>query len=142
MRSVGDIYFQVGFLLFGIGRSQFLVGTQTGLLLGLAGLGRHAHPFEFPFEGLAAFALGLLLLGQTLGLLVQPGGIVALPGNALAAVQFQDPAGYVIQEVAVVGNGDDGTLVLLQMGFQPLDGFGVQVVGGLVQKQYVRFLQE
>ena len=142
VRSVGDIDFEVGFFLLGVGRCHLLVSTQTGLLLGLTGLGRHAHPFEFPLQGLAALALGLLFLGKSLGLLFQPGGVVALPGNALAAVQFQDPAGYVVQEVTVVGDGNDRTLVLLQMGLQPLDGFGVQVVGGLVQKQHVRLLQQ
>ena len=39
-------------------------------------------------------------------------------------------------------NGDYRTLVLLQMGFQPLDTLRVQVVGGFVQQQHVRFLQQ
>ena len=38
--------------------------------------------------------------------------------------------------------GDDGTLVLLQVGLQPLDGFRVEVVGRLVEQQHVRFAQQ
>ena len=41
-----------------------------------------------------------------------------------------------------MGNGDDRALVLLQVRFQPLDGFGVQMVRGLVQQEDVRLLQE
>ena len=41
-----------------------------------------------------------------------------------------------------MGDGDDRPLVLLQVRFQPLDGFGVQVVRGLVQQEDVRLLQE
>ncbi len=52
--------------------------------------------------------LGLLFLLQPGLLLLQPGGVVALPGDALAAVELQDPAGDVVEEVAVVGDGDDG----------------------------------
>ena len=39
-------------------------------------------------------------------------------------------------------NGDDRTLVLLQMLLQPVDAFGVEVVGGLVQQQHVGLLQQ
>ena len=39
-------------------------------------------------------------------------------------------------------DGDDGAFVFLQMMFQPGDRFGVQMVGGLVQKQNVGLLQK
>ena len=45
-----------------------------------------------------------------------------------------------IEEVTVVGDGDDGALVLLQVALQPLDAFGIEVVGGLVEEQDVRLL--
>ena len=142
MRAVGDIDFQVGFLLFHIGRGHLLVSAQTGFLLGLAGLRGHPDPFQLAFQGLAPLALLLLFHGKAFGLLVQPGGIIPLPGNALAAVQFQDPAGHVVQEVTVMRNGNHRTLILLQMGFQPLDGFGIQVVGGLVQQEDIGLTQQ
>ena len=41
-------------------------------------------------------------------LLLEPAGVVALVRDALAAVELEDPAGHVVEEVAVVGDGDDG----------------------------------
>ena len=54
-RTVGDEYLQTFFFLFLVFVEQFVVARQTGFALGLTGLGRHAHPFEFAFERLAAF---------------------------------------------------------------------------------------
>ena len=71
-RSVRNVYFQIGLLLLGIGRGQFLVGSKTGFLLGLTGLGSHPHPLQLVLEGLAPLALLLLLHLQPLGLLLQP----------------------------------------------------------------------
>ena len=72
----------------------------------------------------------------------QVGGIVALVGEQLAAVDFADPFGHVIQEVTVVGYRKHGTLVGLEELLQPQHGFGIQVVGGLVQKQQVGSFQK
>ena len=47
-----------------------------------------------------------------------------------------------VEEVAVVGHGDDGALVLLQVGLQPLHRLGVEVVGGLVQQEDVGFSEQ
>ena len=60
----------------------------------------------------------------------------------MAAVEFEDPAGDVVEEVAVVGDRDHRALVLLQEPFQPGDRFGVQVIGRFVQEQHVRFRQQ
>ena len=140
--TVGDEDFE--FLLFLLDRlvQQFVVAVQARLSLGLAGLGGHAHPFQLALQGLLALALGFLLLGEALGLLLQPAAVVAFPGDALAAVQFQDPAGHVVEEVAVVGHGDDRALVLLQVLLQPVDRLGVEVVGGLIEQEDVGFLQQ
>ena len=108
----------------------------------MACLGSHPGPLEFVFQGLAALALLLLFHRQALGLLLQPRGIVPLPGNALATVEFQDPSCDVVEEVAVVRDGDDRALVLLQMGLEPLDTLGIEVVGRLVEKQHVGLLQQ
>jgi hypothetical protein len=74
--------------------------------------------------------------------LLQPGGVVALPGDAVTAVQLQNPAGDVVQEIAIVGDGDDRAAVLLQVPFQPGHGLGIQVVGRLVQQQDVGRLEQ
>ena len=108
----------------------------------MTGLRSHAHPFQLSFKGLAAFAFGLLFHGEAGGLLVEPRGVVALPRDAFASIQFKNPACHMIEEVTVVGDGDDGALVLLQVAFQPLDALGIEVVGGLVEEQNVRLLQE
>ena len=60
----------------------------------------------------------------------------------LTAVDLTDPLGHVVKEVTVVGDGQDGTWVRLEVALQPVDGLGVQVVGGLVEEQQVRLLDE
>ena len=140
--AVGDIDFQILLFFLGIGGSQFLVGTQTRLALGVTGLGSHPGPFQLVFQGLAALALLLLFHCKTLGLLVEPGGVVPFPGDTLSAVQFQNPSRDIVQEVAVVGNGYDGALILLQMRFEPLYALGIEVVGRLVEKQHVGLLEK
>ena len=84
----------------------------------------------------------LLLLRQALALLLQPGAVVALPWNAATAVHFQNPFGRVVQEVAVVGDGHYGAAEAFEEHLQPLDRFGVQVVGRLVQQQHVGLGQQ
>ena len=39
-------------------------------------------------------------------------------------------------------DGYDGSLVLVEVLFQPVDAFRAKVVGRLIQEQYVRFLQQ
>jgi hypothetical protein len=68
---------------------------------------------------------------------LQPGRVVALPRDARAAVELEDPAGHVVEEVAVVGDGHHRARVLLQGPFQPRHRLGVEVVGGLVEEQEV-----
>ena len=48
----------------------------------------------------------------------------------------------VIHKFAVVADDDDGFPIVDKELFQPLDGLDVEVVGRLVQQQYVRFLQQ
>ena len=62
---------------------QLLVGVEPRLALGLPRARRHADPLELALQRLLALALRLLLLRQTLLLLLEPGGVVALPRDAL-----------------------------------------------------------
>ena len=82
--------------------------------------------------------LGLLLQREPLLLLLEPRRVVALPGNAAAAIELENPAGDVVEEVAIVRDGDDGARVLLQEALEPRDRLGVEVVGRLVEQQQVR----
>ena len=61
-----------------------------------------------------------------------------LPWNTFATVQLQNPLAHVVEEVAVVGNGDDRTLILLQVLLQPVDALSIQVVGRLIEQEYIR----
>ena len=61
---------------------------------------------------------------------------------ALAALELEDPAGDVVEEVAVVGDGDDGAVVVAQRALEPRHRLGVEVVGGLVEQQQVGLGQQ
>ena len=39
-------------------------------------------------------------------------------------------------------NGNDGAFVLLQVLLEPVDAFGIEVVGRLIEQQYIRLLQQ
>ena len=80
--------------------------------------------------------------GEALLLLHQPAGIIALVGNAAAAIEFQNPAGDIVEEVAVVGDDQDRAGIVAQMAFEPVDGLGVEMVGRLVEQQQFRLLQQ
>ena len=121
---------------------HFLVPLQTGPALGLACLGVGADPLELVFETLLLLGVLLPLDLQPLGLLLQVGGVVAFVRVAAATVELEDPAGHAVEEVAVVGDGEDGALVLFQELLQPLHALGVEVVGGLVEEEQVGCLQQ
>ena len=121
---------------------QILVGVQPRLALGLAGARRHADPVQLTLQRALALALGLLFDDQTLLLLVEPGRVVAFPGNARAAIELEDPAGDVVEEVAVVRDRDDGSEIVLEEPLQPGHRLGVEMVGRLVEQQQVGRLQQ
>ena len=52
-------------------------------------------------------------------------------------VELEDPLRHVVEEVAVVGDGDDGARVVLQEALEPRHRLGVEVVGRLVEQQQV-----
>ena len=91
--------------------------------------------------------LGLLLLVLLELLLVAPllllhiKAVVARVKLRLAIVDLDDPAYHPVQEPAVVGDGQHGALVTVQILLQPFGGPEIQVVGGLVQQEDVGILQ-
>ena len=121
---------------------QLVELAQARLALRLARLGVGAHPFELARERAPQALLLLLLLREPLLLLLEPGGVVALPGNAVPAVELEDPAGHVVEEVAVVRDADDRARVLLEVFLEPGDGLRVEVVGRLVEQQHVGLRQQ
>ncbi len=67
----------------------------------------------------------------------EPFFVVAFPGVGAALVELEDPGGDVVEEVAVVGYDNEGAGEAFEVFFEPGDGFGVEVVGGFVEEEYV-----
>ncbi len=121
---------------------QLLVGVETRLALGLTRARRHADPFELALQRLLPLGLRLLFLRQPLLLLIEPRRVVALPRDAGAAIELEDPLGGVVEEVAIVRHGDDGALVFLEEALEPRHRLGVEVVGRLVEQQQIGRLEQ
>jgi hypothetical protein len=133
----------IGFVaLLVIDRLQFLDPRQPRLALAAATLGVAARPFELALDRFLSRLLAGFFLLQARVFLRQPIGVVALPRNALAAIQFQDPFGGVVEEVAIMRDRHHGAGVARQELLQPFNRFGVEMVGRLVEQQHVRFLQQ
>lgn len=123
-------------------RLQFLEALQARLGLGLAALGALAYPLQLGLHGLGVGGFLLGFLGQAGGLGFQPAGVVAFERDAMATVEFEDPAGDVVEEVAVVGDRHHGAGEVVQEMLQPGHRVGVQVVGRFVQQQHVGSRQQ
>src|SRR5207244_10145251 len=106
---------------------------RSGLRLCLPGFRVLAPPLEPGLHRLDARRLLARLDLQALFLLLQPSRVIALPRNAVAAVELQDPAGGVIEKVAVVRHGDDRAGKALQELLEPLDALGIEVVRRFIQ---------
>jgi hypothetical protein len=119
---------------------EFVGVIDAGLGLGGAGLGASAEPVDF---GLDAVAEALLHLG--LGFHVElaafeefrVGAAYAEHTFGVDTAQLDDLAGYVLEEIAIVGDDDAGESSAAENGFEPLDAFEVEVVGGLVEEEDV-----
>src|SRR5712692_10198281 len=87
--------------------------ARLGLRLPRARGGRD----PFPLAGERALARRFLaaLLLEPLLLLPEPGRVIALVGDATAAIEFEDPAGHVVEEIAVVGDDQDRAGIIAQM---------------------------
>ena len=55
----------------------------------------------------------------------------------MPAVELENPAGDVVEKVAIVRDRDHGAREILEEALEPCDRFGVQVVGRLVEQQHV-----
>ena len=136
-RAGRDVDLHLLAALLGLLAQQLLVSRDAGLALGLPRGGRHADPLQLALQGADTPQISLLFFAQPLLLLLQPRGVVALPGDAVAAIQLQNPPGHVVQKVAVVRDRDDRARIGLQVPLQPRYRLRVQVVGRLVQQQDV-----
>ncbi len=76
----------------------------------------------------------LLLLGVI--------SIVSRKAGGFGLVDFDDLCGDPVQKIPVVGDDNDGALIIRQVGLQPCDGVHVKMVGRLVQYDQIRLLQQ
>src|SRR5262245_13620318 len=100
-------------------REQTLVGREPCLRLRMARRRARPHPLQLAGERPSPGRLLLLLGGQARLLLLQPRGVVAPEGDAASAIELEDPAGDVVEEVAIVRDGDDRACVLGEEALQP-----------------------
>jgi hypothetical protein len=114
----GDLRHGVG---LGIGDlEQFVITLVARLGLGLARFWRRLYPFALAGQrALARLVLARFLL-KTLLFLRQPGGVIALVGNAAAMVELEDPAGDIVEEVSIMSHNKYGAGIIAQMAFQPV----------------------
>src|SRR4029078_9168491 len=98
--------------------------------------------FELALERLLSLVLASLLLGEPMALLLEPRRVIALGRYTLAAVQFENPSGNIVEKIAVVRNGNDRSFIFLQVLFKPGDRLGVEMICRFVQKQDARLLQQ
>ena len=121
---------------------HIIIGGNPGFGFGLPGLLALPHPLQFALQ---RFLFGFILTGflrQTLCLLLKPSGIIAFIGHALPPINFEDPAGNIIEKIAVVSHNEDCPGIVNQVFLQPSNGFSVQVVGRLIKQQHIRLLEQ
>src|SRR5262249_61405589 len=112
-------------------------GPARGLARGGGGGGRGPHPWGLGGGGAAARRLGLPLVRERLLFRLEPRGVVALERDAAAAVELEDPAGDVVEEVAVVRHRDDGALVVREEALEPEHRLRVEMLRRLVEQEQV-----
>src|SRR4029077_8324556 len=83
-------------------RDQRIIGRDPRLALGLAGARALPHPFQFALQGAAARLLLPALGLEPRLLLFEPARVIALERDAAAAVELEDPARHLVEEIAVV----------------------------------------
>ena len=117
---------------------ELVEARDARLRLGLAAFGILPHPLELLLHRLDARRLLLAFGFEALLLLLEPQTVVALVGNAVAAVELEDPLGGVVEEVAVMRHRDHGARKFRQELLEPIHALGVEVIGRLVEQQHVR----
>ena len=143
------------------GQDQAHVIPQFHRLFYYLGLLQHLFPALCPADGFftvePAQLRDDLLLVTDLGLVVEPcfallltqgffllcvKRIVSVEDCALCIFQLNDPGHSPVQEIAVMGYDQDRAPVIGQVGLQPADTVHIQMVGGLIQQNDGRLLQQ
>ena len=114
-------------------RVKVLETLQASLVFCLTPFGVRAYPLQFGLDGFLMRRLLALFLLKSLFFGFQPVGVVAFVGDSTTSIELQDPAGSVVEKVAIVCDGHNRALEVLQKMLQPGDRLGIKVVGGLIQ---------
>jgi hypothetical protein len=121
---------------------QFLVTLVARLGFGLAGTRRGGDPFLLAGErALVSLVLAAFLFEPFL-LLHEPRRVIALVGNAAAAVELENPTGDVVEKIAVVGDDQNGARIVAQVAFEPQHRLGIKVIGRLVEQEKLGLFEE
>src|SRR5690554_4768934 len=132
---------RITLLIFGLG-DEIVEGVDTRLALRLASLLRRADPLELARDLPLSALIRARLLLETLILRLEPFGIIPLEGDRFAAIELKDPIDDMIEEIAIVRDEDHAARIILKMALEPSDGFGVEVVRGLIKKEEIGALKE
>ena len=99
--------------------TQRLEGTHPAFVAGAPRLDALANPHFLLGELLVEQGVGGFLRGQLLFLVHQEAGVIAVPVDQVATVQLQNAGRRVLQEGAVVGDEQHGTVEAGQRFLQP-----------------------
>src|SRR4029079_7990883 len=123
-------------------RRELVEARETRFRFRAPRAGIRAHPLELRLDRALARGLLLLLDLEPLLFLLEPRAVVALPRDAVAAIELEDPTRDVVEEVAVVGHRDHGAGEGFQEPLEPRDGLRVAMVRRLVEQQHVGIAQQ
>src|ERR1700752_3778847 len=90
-RSSRNVNLEILATFFILLSQELFIGADSGLAFRVTSLRRHANPFELALQSFLTFSFGFLFASQTFLFLFEPRAVVALPRNALAAIEFENP---------------------------------------------------
>ena len=122
--------------------SHRLEGSYTALVAGAARLDALADPGLFLRQLLIEAGVFQGLGVQQLRLAPQVVLIVSRPIREPPPIQFQDAGCQAAQKGPVMGHEQQGTRIAEEKLFHPVDGIYIQVVGGLIQQQQIRLVDQ
>ena len=112
-------------------------------LLGLGGLVAEAVDEGFEMvDAILLVAVSGFELGAAVGFLREIFVVIAGVEIGAAIPDFEDAVHGDVEEIAVVGDQDKGVWIVLQILFEPVARFEVEVVGGLIEQQQIGLGQQ
>ena len=134
-----QFHFPCAFAARGALQAQALQAAHAALVAGASRFDALSDPDLLLREHLVELAVQLRLGGQGFGLARLPNTEVARIAGEQTPIQFQDFIDHIVQEAPVVGDAQHAAREGPQGLLQPLDSGNVQVVGGLIEHQKIRF---